>query len=112
MHHIRPLKVKGVLGTGFRGFDKIVGALNRKQIPVCQSCHLNIHNGSYDSVGLSELYDVRIAQIENHIDNSPSSQTINPLVRKVKNSITYHNFTYFNQLYFNNLKTYGPKSRT
>jgi retron-type reverse transcriptase len=112
MHHIRPLKVKGVLGSGFRGFDKIVGALNRKQIPVCQSCHLNIHNGSYDSVGLSELYDVRIAQIENHIDNSPSCQTINPLVRKVKNSITYHNFTYFNQLYFNNLKIYGPKSRT
>ncbi len=31
MHHIRPLKVKGVLGSGFRGFDKIVGALNRKQ---------------------------------------------------------------------------------
>ncbi len=109
MHHIRPLKVKGVLGSGFRGFDKIVGALNRKQIPVCQSCHLNIHNGSYNSVGLSELYDVRIAQIENHIDKTPSSQTINPLVRKVKNSITYHNFTYFNQLYFNNLNFYGPQ---
>lgn len=34
MHHIRKLNVKGILGSGYRGFDKIVAALNRKQIPV------------------------------------------------------------------------------
>lgn len=41
--------------------------LNRKQIPVCKFHHDLIHAGKYDSINLSDLYDVRIATIENSL---------------------------------------------
>lgn len=31
------------------------GHLRRKQIPVCQKCHNEIHNGNYDGTKLSNL---------------------------------------------------------
>lgn len=39
MHHINHVrKIKNS-----NGFDKILGIINRKQIPVCRECHINIH---------------------------------------------------------------------
>jgi len=32
-----------------------MGTVNRKQLPVCHSCHWKIHNGKYDGVDLKEL---------------------------------------------------------
>jgi hypothetical protein len=30
-------------------------AMNRKQIPVCKTCHSKIHNGIYDGVALNKV---------------------------------------------------------
>lgn len=37
-----------------------MGAINRKQIPVCQKCHNKIHKGIYDQ-SLTEIF----TQIQN-----------------------------------------------
>ena len=54
MHHIRKLNnsTKNILDTGF---DAIIGSINRKQIPICKSCHTNIHSGIYDGKALKEI---------------------------------------------------------
>ena len=49
MHHVKALKEK------VSGFQSVMKAMNRKQIPVCQSCHHKIHNGTYDGLSLSEI---------------------------------------------------------
>lgn len=106
-HHIRHLKVKTVLGSGFRGFDKIVAALNRKQIPVCLPCHKNIHDGKYDSISLNDLYDARIAISEIYIAKNQNSTETPKSSNEIKPEIVYSDKkkTYFNRLYSNNLKT-------
>lgn len=63
MHHIKA--VRKFNKRAQEGFSKIMSLLNRKQVPVCQFHHDLIHNGLYDSIGLKDLYDVRIAQVEN-----------------------------------------------
>jgi hypothetical protein len=71
---------------GFRGFDKIVAALGRKQIPVCSQCHHNIHNGKYDGMSLEELYDVRLVtpcrrlreNLTYHPNNNQHSKSLSP----------------------------------
>jgi predicted HNH restriction endonuclease len=34
-----------------------MAAINRKQIPVCQNCHRDIHNGKYDGASLSSILE-------------------------------------------------------
>jgi len=74
LHHIKPLKHKGGRFTGFKGFDKIVASLGRKQIPVCKQCHQNIHSGKYDGLSLHDLYDIRMVAPESllRFRNSPT----------------------------------------
>ena len=72
LHHIRPLKHKGGRYTGYKGFDKIVAALGRKQIPVCKQCHQNIHSGKYDGASLDDLYDIRMVAPESLLKFSKS----------------------------------------
>ena len=58
MHHVRHIRKMGQRKTG--GFQAIMQALNRKQIPVCKSCHQKIHHGDYNGMRLSDLiYDPR-----------------------------------------------------
>jgi hypothetical protein len=59
-HHIKPIKHSGGLHKGFKGFDKVIASLGRKQIPVCQECHKKIHQGKYNNTPLNELYDLRL----------------------------------------------------
>jgi group II intron reverse transcriptase/maturase len=55
VRHIRKIKHKET-----KGFKRIMQSLNRKQIPVCKSCHIKIHQGTYDGLNLSDLaYDPR-----------------------------------------------------
>lgn len=56
MHHVRHIRKMGERPpTGFRA---VMRKLNRKQIPVCTTCHQKIHSGEYDSIGLNQLaYD-------------------------------------------------------
>lgn len=54
-HHVRHIKIGKVTG-----FLQVMKQLNRKQIPVCPSCHRNIHSGKYNSLKLEELFDERL----------------------------------------------------
>ena len=56
MHHVRHIRKMGDRRpTGFRA---VMRALNRKQIPVCATCHRKIHSGEYDDIRLTDLaYD-------------------------------------------------------
>jgi len=53
MHHVRHIRKTG--GKKPAGFNAILQALNRKQIPVCTTCHQKIHRGDYDGMSLSDL---------------------------------------------------------
>lgn len=79
LHHIKPLKHRGGRFVGHKGFDKVVAALGRKQIPVCKVCHNNIHTGKYDGLSLDDLYDIRLVAPESllRFSNSPSRPTGN-----------------------------------
>ncbi|HJT56189.1 MAG TPA: group II intron reverse transcriptase/maturase, partial [Ktedonobacteraceae bacterium] len=60
MHHVR--HVRKMSEKRARGFTRVMSALNRKQIPVCQRCHRLIHAGQYDGMSLRDLaYDPRTA---------------------------------------------------
>lgn len=65
MHHLR--HVKGYNAEGNQQAAKLMGFLNRKQIPVCKFHHEQIHKGLYDDTSLHELYDVRLATVENEL---------------------------------------------
>lgn len=54
MHHVRHIRKTG---KKYFGFHKVMGYINRKQIPVCHKCHWKIHNGEYDGENLGQLAD-------------------------------------------------------
>jgi hypothetical protein len=56
MHHVRHIRKMGKRKP--KGFQAVLRALNRKQIPVCKPCHTKIHTGEYDGIRLQDLaYD-------------------------------------------------------
>ena len=54
MHHVRHIR-KLSHKKEAKGFTRIMRAMNRKQIPVCTTCHGKIHRGEYDSLKLSAM---------------------------------------------------------
>ncbi len=54
MHHVRHIR-KLSHKREATGFNRILRAINRKQVPVCKTCHGKIHRGEYDDLKLSEL---------------------------------------------------------
>jgi hypothetical protein len=54
MHHVRHIR-KLTNKREATGFNRVLRAMNRKQIPVCVSCHHKIHRGEHDSIKLSAL---------------------------------------------------------
>jgi len=52
MHHVRHIRKRG---EKVQGFGLYLAAINRKQLPVCHTCHRDIHNGKYDGTGLAEI---------------------------------------------------------
>jgi group II intron reverse transcriptase/maturase len=54
MHHVRHIRKLSSKREATR-FNRILRKLNRKQIPVCETCHRKIHRGEYDSLKLSDL---------------------------------------------------------
>lgn len=52
MHHTRAIRK---MGQKVIGFDRILLAINRKQLPVCVKCHTAIHKGIYDGIALSSF---------------------------------------------------------
>jgi hypothetical protein len=66
MHHVRHIKRMEDRKT--RGFTRLMGILNRKQLPVCRQCHLHIHSGKYDGLRLEDLaYDPRLNGLESQL---------------------------------------------
>lgn len=56
MHLVRHIRKMGEREP--KGFQAVMRALNRMQIPVCEECHEKIHRGEYDSIRLHDLaYD-------------------------------------------------------
>lgn len=58
MHHIRHVR-KAKSDT----FNQMMGVINRKQIPVCQNCHSQIHSGQYDGTALSDFVNPKLARL-------------------------------------------------
>jgi hypothetical protein len=54
MHHVRHIR-KLSSKREATGFNRILRMLNRKQIPVCETCHRNIHRGEYDHLKLADF---------------------------------------------------------
>ncbi len=54
MHHVRHVR-KLAHKREATGFNRILRAINRKQMPVCLACHGKIHRGEYDHLKLSDL---------------------------------------------------------
>lgn len=52
MHHLRHIKTINVKLTPF---DKMLARINRKQVPLCRNCHLDIHQGRYHGKSLKFL---------------------------------------------------------
>lgn len=44
MHHIKHIKT---INLKLSTFDKMMAKINRKQVPLCRKCHLEVHNGIY-----------------------------------------------------------------
>jgi hypothetical protein len=53
MHHVRHLR-KGNK-TIVNGFNRVMSAINRKQVPLCPACHRKVHRGEYSGIGLCDL---------------------------------------------------------
>jgi group II intron reverse transcriptase/maturase len=54
MHHVKHIRKNGVR---YRGFQKEMALLNRKQVPLCRECHMKVHDGLYDSIRLKDLIE-------------------------------------------------------
>lgn len=52
MHHIKHIKT---INAKLSSFDKMVAAINRKQVPLCRECHIKIHTGKYKGVRLNKI---------------------------------------------------------
>lgn len=82
MHHLK--HVRKLLYSKIpklQPYLNIMYLRNRKQIPVCNDCHMNfIHRGKYSGGNLKNLiytgeekrrgYDNRLINLENHINRS------------------------------------------
>ena len=59
MHHVRHVRRGGA--NPLSGFDRVMGTINRKQIPVCEFCHDEIHAGRYDGKSLKDFANPALA---------------------------------------------------
>lgn len=53
MHHVKHLRKN--IDPKQNGFTNLMAKLNRKQIPVCITCHQKIHRGEYNGISLKSL---------------------------------------------------------
>jgi len=52
MHHIKHVKTVNIK---LNSFDKMMARINRKQVPLCHSCHLEVHKGNYQGKSLKNF---------------------------------------------------------
>lgn len=63
MHHLNSLKGIKMNDKNKTSFNQILKQLNRKQIPVCHQCHVNITNGAYNGKKLIEFFSESLAAL-------------------------------------------------
>jgi group II intron reverse transcriptase/maturase len=52
MHHVKHIRKTGKTVSGF---TRLMAAVNRKQVPLCEDCHKAVHRGTYDGLALKDL---------------------------------------------------------
>lgn len=74
MHHIKHVRrTKYINIKKEKTWEQVMGLRNRRQMPVCRSCHMNIiHKGNYggrplNSMTIDKMYDNRIINVESYI---------------------------------------------
>lgn len=71
-HHVK--KIGGpTLRKDIPFITNVMQNLNRKQLIICQECHLNIHLGKYDGMSPKQIYDIRLSRIENYLKAKTTS---------------------------------------
>jgi 5-methylcytosine-specific restriction endonuclease McrA len=53
MHHVKHIKT---ISPKLSQFDQALARINRKQVPLCRRCHLQVHSGSYQGRPLGHFY--------------------------------------------------------
>ena len=53
MHHVKHLRKDNIKSSGFLN---IMSKLNRKQLPLCVTCHRKVHAGLYNGISLNDLW--------------------------------------------------------
>lgn len=56
MHHIKHIKT---INPKLSPFDKLAARVNRKQIPLCRPCHMQVHRGSHQGLSLKNFYTLK-----------------------------------------------------
>lgn len=51
MHHVKHIRRRG---HKYKGFERVLRNINRKQVPLCLSCHWRVHNGLYNGISVKE----------------------------------------------------------
>jgi hypothetical protein len=113
-HHIQPIYHGQGKFVGYKGFEKLIASIGRKQITVCHICHVKITKGQYDGMSLSDLYDIRLIAPEGSIKLNKhfNNDTEEPLEENTLPQetcivkINENNKTYFNSAleYYHNKK--------
>lgn len=75
MHHIRHVRKNSYNDIPSNlTYMQVLNLRNRKQVPLCRSCHMDVHEGSYSGNSLSTmarptplLYDNRIINLESYV---------------------------------------------
>jgi len=68
MHHIRHIRKTAYRDLEKRTFLQVMALRNRKQIPICKNCHINvIHGGRYTGPCLGKLIRIDEKLIDNRI---------------------------------------------
>ncbi len=44
MHHLKHIRT---VNTKLDSFGKMMAKINRKQVPLCRKCHMDVHKGEY-----------------------------------------------------------------
>lgn len=60
MHHIKSIKS---IKNKTQDFNLILKQLNRKQVPVCHSCHTTITSGTYSGKSIKDLFSESLAKM-------------------------------------------------
>ena len=56
VHHLRHIKT---INLKLNAFDQKLAAINRKQVPLCHTCHKLVHQGKYKGMSLKHLANSR-----------------------------------------------------